>query len=377
MGRILSPEEQITGCIKEAIDPPDWSTLCSQPERDIVADPYLILHIGLPKTGTTFLQADVFPGIPSIRFIHQPRGDTLRGLVDARYGLLDRCFKHSAFLWREHGDAVLASILGSSGGRQRPDRSVLISDEGISTAGRRPEHLRCHLQEFGRTVQQWGFAGLRVICTVRRQDQWLGSHYAQLSDRFRGASQRGFEAFVAEFIDPATGYYRDGLLLDYQTLVDQLAEGVGGDNVLILPFEHIAGDWTRFHRALVEFVAGPSAAGATLPGTAGHKRNARSSTEDTWRLRKSAPVETFLLRPQGLFRLLGLPGAVPLRLPDPRRERCIRMTEALRARILARYADANRAMALTTGLDLERYGYFDSVNSRSGARNPQGTVAVR
>lgn len=158
------------------------------------SDATLYLHIGLPKTGTTYLQEQVFPKLYWLDYLNKPRSDFLQDGPDPMYGIMDRAFKHSAVIWEEFGDEVFAHVTGDSAA-PTAQRSLLISDEGISTGGRRPFFLRAHLEEFRKKAFEWGFASLKLICIFRRQDQWLGSHYAQISNRIPNASQEDFESF--------------------------------------------------------------------------------------------------------------------------------------------------------------------------------------
>lgn len=87
---------------------------------------------------------------------------------------------------------------------------------------------------FAEKAREWGFAPLRLIATIRRQDQWLASHYAQVSDRIPDASQTHFEAFIDEVLDPHRRFFNIGVVLDYSVLAEQLASAVGANNVLIL-----------------------------------------------------------------------------------------------------------------------------------------------
>ncbi len=324
--------------------------------------PSLVLHIGLPKTGTTFLQKEFFPRLRSVRFLDKPKSDVVRERPGPAYGILDRCFKRSALLWQEYGDVVLGDLLGATRGEFRPDGTVLVSDEGISTAGRRPCLLRAHLEQLRRKASEWGFRDVRVICTVRRQDQWLGSHYAQLSHRFRGASQQTFEEFVAAYLDPEIGYYREGILLDYAVLRDHLVGALDEDNVLMLPYELFDGDRSSYLRSVIRFLGDTTSALEEFEREqrtgGGARLNVRSSVPDVWTLRPLHSEKAIRLRPERVFTRLGVANPLPLRAPDLRREDSIRLTDALRARILGTYSSANRRLAADLGFDLGQYGYY-------------------
>jgi hypothetical protein len=320
-------------------------------------NPSLILHIGLPKTGTTFLQKEFFPLLDSVGYLRKPKSDVLRGTIGAEYGLMHRCFRHSAVVWREYGDTIFEALFGCARAEFEAERTWLISDEGISMSGKSPFLLSCHLKELQQKAADWGFQRIRTICTIRRQDQWIASQYAQRSDRIRGARQKGFEEFVEEFLDPAIGYFRDGILLDYATLRQHVVAAVGTDNVLMLPFELLVQDPLSFMSVMARFIDDSAHLQGRLGAVATARHNVRSNRPDVWELRPPRSSRVLRLHPQAVLQKLGLPTRIPLRLPDPRRERSITLTEPLRARILSTYAGRNRALEAEIGLDLGDYGY--------------------
>lgn len=325
-----------------------------------MAGPSLTLHIGLPKTGTTYLQEAVFPRIPALRYLGKLGTDRLQAGGGPRYGILDRTFKQSTAIWNDHGAALFDDHIGAAPSPATARLGVLVSDEGMGTSGRRPEHLALHLERLTDEAARRGFARVRVLCTIRRQDQWLGSHYAQISDRQTAVSQARFEAFVRGALDPWDRFYHDGIMLDYAHLHATLGRAVGPDNVLFLPFEQFLDAPATYLERLLDFL---DPGGATTLATLGLDRNdagrdrynRRSAGADRWAVRPHA--RTVRLRPARLFAALGLPTTLPLRLPDPSRPRHIVMTDDLRRAVLDVYAPRNAALARAAGLDLTPYGY--------------------
>lgn len=322
----------------------------------------LYLHIGLPKTGTTFLQDRVFPLLPSTAFLCKPRGEVVQGHPGPGYGLLDRCFKRSARIWEEYGESIFADLLARlepGGDRER----LLISDEGIGTMGRKPLFLRTHLQELSRHAPGWGLGPVRVICSFRRQDQWLGSHFAQVSNRTGAATQADFERFVEAFLDPGRDYFWDGIMLDFQTLREGVVGGVGAENVLMLPYETLAEEPTEYLAAVLDFMGLDPECEALTEALAqqsrGERRNARTVGSDRWALRtpKSELGRRVGRAPRRVLEAIGLPTRAHGAREEPPGRREIRMTEALRSRILSRYAESNASLAEDLGLDLRRYAY--------------------
>lgn len=336
-------------------------------------DAIIYLHIGLPKTGTTYLQKQVFPYLYSLDYLHKPLSNFLKDGSDSMYGIIDRAFKHSAVIWEELGDDIFSHLTDDARGASTEQRgvntgqrSLLISDEGIGTGGSQPFSLRTHLEKFSAKASDWGFTSLKIICVFRRQDQWLGSHYAQVSDRNPYASQDDFEAFVDAWLDKRRQYYSKGILLDYKILRDQLVSAVGKNNVLMLPFERLQADATAYLSRILEFLeANEGKTIATLNGLSGItsngvKPNARSLSKNVWAIRDRTftDAKTIRLRPGRFFSALGLPTQLPLHWPEFGREKSIQVTDDLKEKVLDVYAQSNRDLAADLHMDLEQYGYY-------------------
>ncbi len=177
----------------------------------------LHLHIGLPKTASTWLQGEVFTRLGHLRVVCTPRSRLFDEPADrAAEGRVMACaMRRSAGVWGAVGDAVMGEMLGPREAWLAERCDLLISDEAIGRTGSRPEQLAAHLGALACVGARWGLGRLRVIWLVRRQDRWLASHYAQMSDRNPHASQRDFEAFVGRLTDPWAARHALGALLDY------------------------------------------------------------------------------------------------------------------------------------------------------------------
>jgi hypothetical protein len=326
-----------------------------------VHDNILYLHLGLSKTGSTFFQKEILPGISGIRCLDKPMSD----LVDGKFlrdGILSRFFGVSPAIWDELGEALFAELLGPPDEREAP-RSVLISDEGVLVSwSRDPFSVGQHLERCSRMASRWNFSRVKVLFTFRRQDTWLASSYTQESDRLRGASQAQFEHWVRSWLNKKNGYYETGIRLDYALLYRRLVEVIGEPNVLMLPYELMKEDLSAFYQQWFAYLGITEEGEAILrrihsrPGA----RNERHTDSHTWALR--APIEEgvpFLrLRPGRAFTALGLPRKVYLRRPDLKRGKTIRLTPSLRREILECYANSNLALGQALKMNLSSYGYY-------------------
>lgn len=312
----------------------------------------LYIHIGLPKTATTFLQREVFPSLEGLRYLGTPQSDLFSTPNDLSHGqrLLTGCVSRSALVWERYGEDVFEDLFSSERSARSPG-DALVSDEGVGRSGSRPALLAAHLVGLAEQAQAWGFVRTRVLCVIRRQDHWLASHYAQISDRYPEASQGHFEDGVQQKVDPAGERYGFGMLLDYAVLVDHLQGAVGGDNVCVLPYEWLKADSDAFQVRLRDFLG----VGGAQVGSA-CRQNVRSRGRGEWALRPSRRERVIRLRPSRAFAALGLPDEV--RLAQRTRGGKIRLTDAISALVLGEYQASNRAVAKRLGIDLAPYGYY-------------------
>jgi hypothetical protein len=336
----------------------------------------LYLHIGLPKTGTTFLQRHVFPGIESLFVLCKPLSEIVTPPSPWQSGL-STFFDCSPVIWSSLGERLFSELLE---GRSPEDgRSVLISDENLSPSMRYPRDFLgppkasfgCgpvqtarHLTEMAKLARARGLARTRIIVILRRQDTWLASAYAQSSDRWPNASQAHFERWVGSVLDPAEDYWTTGVTLDFALLRRVIVDVVGSENVFMLPFELMQEDLAEFLGRWFAFMGIPEHAVDSMydHGTDGNRAlsNIRSVGPDTWKIRPKTEwrARSLPLRPWRLWNSLHLPTRILLRLPEFRRGKTVSLTPAIRAKIMETYSKSNGEVSEYVGVDLGKYGYF-------------------
>jgi hypothetical protein len=282
--------------------------------QDALAHPVLTLHIGLPKTATSFLQMRVFRSEKNLTYIH---GRT-RGPLERLLQVHQRMSKHR---FEERIKPQLLSLL--------PAGDVLVSDENIAMRVGEPwKNKGPTPASFGpRLGQLQTLVGtVRVILGVRRQDHWLASRYAEsarLSDEY---SQEDFERWAAML---CAGTPVKGALnwLDFARAERSLRRCLGRENLLVLPMEALEDDTERVIGMIEQFV-----------GVSGWLDNFRSKPN-------KKRVNVLSIEPN-TWRFKGRPNKV------------LRLTETTSKALLARYESTNRELNRRIDFDLQRYGYY-------------------
>ena len=337
----------------------------------------LYLHIGLIKTATTFLMHEVFPLVSSIHYLRKPKSELVEGMP--HHGIFSRFFKRSPVIWSEMGQRLFDEILGEEDAKCG-SQDVLIADEEMGVdltypcpfygsrwtqAGNDAFRLRKHLEALSEVALKRGFAQVRVLVTVRRQDTWLASAYAQRSDRLPEASQGHFEHFVHTLLDPAADYHRNGMRLNYNLLYQQLVQAVGRENVLVLPYELIERDLGRFLGKCFAFMEVSQQRVRPIYDALTQDEikqyNKRSVSPKEWAIQPRTIADAkhrVHLWPRRIFEYFGLPIEVPLRWPEFGRGKKIYLTDALTEEILQTYEASNRLLDGAVNVELSQYGYF-------------------
>lgn len=334
------------------------------------------LHVGPPKTASTFLQKTILPQIADIRCHTKPTvtfGDSEINFRDL--------FLFSPDLWKTFRKEPFAFLKDSISKEQ----DVLVSDEGIyrrpaspqprldlrqkkygpivkanPKAGGRQDHtsFRSHLDALREGARKQGFSQTKVLLTVRRQDEMLASLYAQLSRFVRGASQENFERWALHLTNDRAGFYLGGgQKLSYYLWYESIVEALGETNVLLLPFELLRESTSGFLKRWLKFLGVESAVSIANSLSDTRAKNRRSGSDLKWDI--SPPIRKLNLRPSRVFKAFGLPTSLPARWPDFQRDEEIRLTRELSQETLRSYEEENRRLD-NQGLDLnlKEYGYY-------------------
>lgn len=249
---------------------------------DLSARRMLVLHIGLPKTGTTFLQHRVFAASTELQFVHRTLAPQRAELCFA----LRRLARSIPLLLPFRREQALSQLEAINPEDPRP---LLVSDENICMdvrsfwRGGRPDpiELADRLARLAQAVAD-RFDPVRVLIGVRGQDQWLASRYAESSRVLTGFTQADFERRVralctARLQGPARW-------LDYDTVTRAFAARLGEENVRLVSLEQLAAAPQRTTKELGKFVGGV----ALRSAAARNRRNSLAAGANTWRLRSDS-----------------------------------------------------------------------------------------
>ena len=321
-------------------------------------DKQIILHVGLHKTGTTFLQERVFPALPGVRFVHPYHRERPGDGPIERY-LLELFFRNAAGIdvdaHRRRIHAWLAEV---------EEPTVLVSSEAIvGWAGENHSNIAFNSEYLSRV-----FPVAKIWLVVRRQDQWVESAYSQLLkagwsttvERFlnyhRGDG-RGDGYFDRYNIGLYNGPNVDARDLDWLAFDSHYRERWGQDAVLTLPFELFRADPRDFLQRFYDF--------AELEGVF---QDAGERVNESWsalsiglaQLVNKIPMPIKLALRDRLGKQWH-PSAVLARTVEPllpARRRPKSVSPELARALLELHREDNRALGERMGIDLSAYGYF-------------------
>jgi hypothetical protein len=296
----------------------------------------VLFHVGYYKTATTTLQNGYFQFRNGIVHLGKPyRDDAVRLWLRALARRDSLLFDQGASLceWQAIRDRH-----GGSGDVLTLSDELLLShaanDRGLIAR-------RLHEVE----------PDARILVTIREQKALLVSMFLYEA---RGAKQKGLDAWL----DFNLRYFDRGIFpnLDYFAVWKAYSALFGNERVLVLPLELLARAPDTFYWRLDRFLGLPEGDQPSAPVERHENRRmtARQAVYNTLRARLAPGVSLRSWLPSGIAalgdRFLSRGPAARLSLPP-----------AVAARCDGLYAEGNRALAASTGLDLAEFGYAMAV----------------
>lgn len=244
----------------------------------------IILHIGLSKTGTSFLQSQIFPKIPDIAFVSKETGQSHVGnRANLRFlGNLSSVLSTNPTSTKRLAQVFLR-IFSSP-------KTMLISYELLSMRG--PGKI---WSGAGKSVTEFtqSLAGLKkltprrklkIILAFRDPATWCASRYAESSKVFDNPSQKDFERRVFEILSDEPAFPAFSWLHRSQTL-EILERTLGSENIHSFQLEQLSENPQKVVSEILSFMGLSSRTlSGLLQGSLTEKINVRRDDTGSWLL---------------------------------------------------------------------------------------------
>jgi hypothetical protein len=304
-------------------------------------DPRIVLHTGFMKTGTTFLQNGVFPGLPQVALHSYADG---RPFVEMGIRLRNGAPE----------SAWPAEIETLHGWVARSDRPVqLFSWEGLVGGYLADYRQFPDLTRFFKRA----FPDAHVLLVIRKQGDLAESLYRQALQTYHWPT---VETFLNRTAEGYGAFRPEGLAnidvrsLDFLPFVEAYEAAFGADRVHVVPYEWLRAEPDRFYAALSAALGTPVSAPA------------QASSDNRGYSVLAARIARRLNRfyrtphnPRGLIspRFLDLRGLLQRGLDRVVQVKGDLIPAEWRAEIMALHARGNRALDQRRELGLVELGY--------------------
>ena len=187
----------------------------------------VIIHVGLPKAGSTYLQNEVFPNIPGVHYIGTMPGNPI-------WDYCDELIRGNPV----RIDLAARKLVIENALNEVQEDVVLISREGFSGIFYNSMYGNRMIADMLKSA----FPNAKIFMVLRRQDTFLESAYKQALQQGHSISINRFLGIShGKFIKPSGNQDPSPVVnpvdFDWLSMVRHYQGLFGKDNVIALPFE--------------------------------------------------------------------------------------------------------------------------------------------
>lgn len=311
----------------------------------------IVIHLGLPKTGTTTLQNKIFREHPDYLYLgrHNVGSTTVTEEKDRWLIQLEKDLTNKEIAYFDQ--YPLAKILIKQfGDSYHTSQRLFMSNEGILDRcmtpwlndGRvrigSPYHT---MEKLRRLLDANGFGTIKVILVTRKQDDLLESFFAEEYQNFNSIYGFSTPDELAEFVLNSGCNEELDSLLRYGSFASHLDRVFGNENVLVLPYEGMRDEPEGFLKEMASFMGIPLWENAGLLSRV--KENVRAVDGKKGKVARTSPlVKKLSLVKRKLFGNIqtGL-GSYIKKLERFKSSKVVSMNSELKKRVMDYYKDEN------------------------------------
>ena len=316
----------------------------------------LYIHIGYHKTATTTLQKHFFPFLKDVTYLGKYFSGSEKFIFEISILQFDKGSKEI------HNDELFKLIKDSSGiiseERIIDDLSNIIKYEDLLPSGL---VSKTKVNDFYQFFDKKLFT-VKVILTIRRQDQIIESYYAQVYRRRLSKISKldTFKKFINDFLNENDFGKRDYYF--YLNTILTFQEVFGKDNVLVLPYELFCEDKKKFLNKLAFFM---NTEFSHIEFDEEKRENVRVTANKGKRHSQKTVFHSLKII-RNILPLKNYPGWVKMlaektknwTVPFQKNPGIIKIDPESRIKVLEIYAESNKQLDELLNLSLKKYGYY-------------------
>ncbi|MEM6292239.1 MAG: hypothetical protein AAGA54_13270 [Myxococcota bacterium] len=306
----------------------------------------VVVHVGLHKTATTFLQQSFFPALQGATFVHAthvlpPQPNPIQRFV------VELLFRNPATLDVDaHREAIGAFV------EAQPGVTIVSSEALFGWPFENHVNFRPNAELLAEVLPE-----AKIWLVLRRQDSWLESAYSQVLKQGLSTSPEAFTNYRdGAFGDFNWNIYNGPNLdvrdLDWGPYVRHYQRRFPA-GVLVQPYEAFSADPAAFLGGFCDFAGVP-----TFVPEKQDRVNAAYSPVSAMTARVVNAIPRDLkLKLKAVVPASAHPAAILNRTLDPLLRRRAIMPASIKDAALALHRHANAELAAALGIDLAQYGY--------------------